>query len=145
MGQIKKSVDMEAGCVVINFEDQVEKYKLNDLSEVMIKRLALHGLSQKLGDSYANASADGSDPRERANGVWDNLSNNEWGTERGGGLEEKLAEAEKSLEAYDKMSDEEKRLVAGLGMNRTLLAKNVERAKSAIARRDKKKSEEGNK
>ena len=123
----------------------METYNLHDLSEVMIKRLALHGLSQKLGDSYANASADGSDPRERANSVWANLSNNEWGTERGGGLEEKLEEAEKALKAYDAMSDDEKRIVAGLGMNRGLLVKNVERAKAAIARRDKKKAEEGKK
>jgi hypothetical protein len=56
----KKSVvcDGVTGQVVFDWADgQKEGYGLNDLSEEMVVRLAIHGLAQKLGDSYAGAKS----------------------------------------------------------------------------------------
>lgn len=52
----KKKVDIEAKSVTIEFENgETRTLALSDLSEAMVIRAALHGLSQKMGDSYAGA------------------------------------------------------------------------------------------
>ncbi len=65
--------------------------RLDELSPEMIQRLAVHGLSQKVGDSYASA-ATVEDAIERANDTWNMLVDGEWsvGRESSGGI---LAEA----------------------------------------------------
>lgn len=53
------------------------EFKLADLSEEMVTRLALHGLSQ-LGDSYTD-STKVTDPKTATSGVWENLLEGTWG------------------------------------------------------------------
>lgn len=56
----KKTVtcDGVTGRVQFDFMDgTTQRYGLNDLSEEMVIRLAVHGLSQKLGDTYAGATS----------------------------------------------------------------------------------------
>jgi hypothetical protein len=58
----KKVVDVESQSVSIVFDDQTtSSLSLKDLTPAMVIRLALHGLSQKRGDSYAGAK-DEADP-----------------------------------------------------------------------------------
>lgn len=52
----KKSVNVENQSVAFSFDDAGEaSIILSDLSADIITQLALHGLSQKVGDSYAGA------------------------------------------------------------------------------------------
>jgi len=94
MAFAKKQIDTEAKSVAILFEDGTEaRHSLNDLSQEMIVQLALHGLSQKLGDSYSGAEAavsDGEAPSKVAyaqgtvSRVWGSLTSNEWSAKREG-------------------------------------------------------------
>ena len=54
-------------------------------------------------------------------------------------LETKLDEAMERLAKYIASSDEEKRIAAGYGINRTALEKDVKRIEKMIAKRDEKK------
>lgn len=136
MSRTKKNVDVNAMTVSFSFADGgVRVYDLNELSETIKDRLMLHGAAQKLGDSYA-----GRDDHENCTeAVWEQLMAENWGAERGSGLEDKLAEAEDRLAEYIAMSDDEKRTGAKLGVNRTLLEKAVKAAEKAIEKRDVKK------
>lgn len=52
----KKSIDLEAQTVTFDFGDgRVETFQLSNVSDEMKIQLALHGASQKGGDSYASA------------------------------------------------------------------------------------------
>lgn len=52
----KKTTDLETQTVTFDFGDgRVETFKLSDCSDAMKIQLALHGGSQKVGDSYASA------------------------------------------------------------------------------------------
>lgn len=136
MARTKKSIDAQALTVSFSFADGgVRVYDANELSEEMRNRLIVHGLAQKLGDSYAGKD-DHEDCTEK---VWEQLMAGNWGAERGSGLEDKLAEAEERLAEYIAMSDDEKRTVAKLGVSRTLLEKAVKAAEKAIEKRDTKK------
>ena len=53
--RVKKSVSVENESVTFGFEGNSVEFRLDQLSGEMITRLALHGLSQKLGDSYADS------------------------------------------------------------------------------------------
>lgn len=66
------------GTVTIAFDDGVsESFSLSELSDDMKQTLALHGLSQKLGDCYAG-------PEKKpiafdlVMGVWENLTEGNW-------------------------------------------------------------------
>ena len=134
MARTKKNIDINALTVSFSFADGgVRVYDLNELPEAIKNRLMLHGAAQKLGDSYAGRD----DHEDCTENVWSNLMEGNWGAERGSGLEEKLAEAEERLAEYIAMSDDEKRTVAKLGVNRTVLEKAVTAAKKAIEKRDK--------
>ena len=51
---IKKKIDVEAKTVTFTFEDDsTQVLELGNLTPEMQTQLALHGLSQKAGDSYA--------------------------------------------------------------------------------------------
>lgn len=139
MSRITKSVNIDEMAVVFNFGHGPVQFRVDELPQEMVDRLILHGLSQKLGDSYASAGSTGADPYECAQKVWDNLVEGNWGAERGSGLEDKLEAAQEALENYVAMSDAEKRTVASLGINRTILEKAVKAAEKAIERRDAKK------
>ena len=136
---MKKNVNAEEMSVTFTFADgRSFVAKLENYSNEIIDRLALHGMAQKLGDTCAG----------QPDAEWmtlimamdERLRNGEWGAERGSGLEDKLAEAEERLAEYVAMSDDEKRTVAKLGVNRTILEKAVKAAEKAIERRDAKKA-----
>lgn len=80
----KKTVDTSAAVVAFAFTNGKElTAALDGLAEDVLKRLALHGLSQKLGDAYAGAeSVD--DAYEAAADVYETLKGGKW-TERTAG------------------------------------------------------------
>ena len=136
MSRTTKVVDAVALTVSFSYADGGTKvYDVNKLSEEIRRRLIVHGLAQKLGDSYAGRD----DHEDCTENIWSNLMEGNWGAERGSGLEDKLDAAEEALENYSAMSEAEKRTVASLGINRTILEKAVSTAKKAIERRDAKK------
>ena len=54
----KKVVSVEKQTVTFDFGDgRVETFTLNEMSDEMKIQLALHGASQKIGDSYASAKS----------------------------------------------------------------------------------------
>ena len=136
MSRTKKTVDVVALTVTFSYADGgMRVYDLNELPETIKDRLMLHGAAQKLGDSYAGRD----DHEDCTEAVWSNLMEENWGAERGSGLEDKLEAAQEALDNYIAMSDDEKRTVASLGINRTVLEKAVKAAEKAIERRDAKK------
>ena len=139
MTRTKKSIDVENQAVNFSYASGgVRSYSLKALSEEMVIRLALHGLAQKTGDSYAGKSVD--EQEECTEAIWNNLLNNNWGTERGSGLEDKLDEAEERLEKYIALSDDEKRLMAGMGVTRAAIEKEIKQLEKRIAKRDENNS-----
>ena len=130
--RVKKSVNVEKELVSFAFESETMEFKLADLSNEMVARLALHGLSQKLGDSYAD-STKVTDPQTAACSVWNNLLEGNWGRERGSSVDYDalIAEAKGRLEAYVASSDEEKVLYERMGITRAALEKVVKAAKKA--------------
>lgn len=94
--------------------------KLTQCSEEIVRRLALHGLSQKLGDSYAGAEAD--EAYGLAENVAQRLIAGDWqaarasggGTSRVSALVEALATAtgktiDEALAVIKEMSDDQKK------------------------------------
>jgi len=132
----KKTVDSVALTVAFSFADGGARiYDANELSAEMLNRLIVHGLSQKLGDSYAGKN----DHEDCTEAMWGQLLEGNWGAERGSGLEGKLEEAQEALDNYDAMTDDEKRTVAKLGMSRLMLTKAISAIEKAIKTRDAKK------
>ena len=83
-----KTVDLEAKTVTITFaDDTFISVALDDLSEEMRIRAALHGLSQRLGDSYAGAGQE-PDPiayaKDAATSVLEAIKNGNWAVRAGG-------------------------------------------------------------
>ena len=135
---MKKNVNAEEMSVTFTFVDgRSFVAKLENYSNEIIDRLALHGMAQKLGDSCAGK--DESEWLTEIRAMDERLRNGEWGAERGSGLEDKLEAAEDRVAEYDNMTDDEKRAVAKLGVSRQALVKEVEKLKKQIAKRDEKK------
>ncbi len=88
---MKKPYDVETGEIRFVFEDDGEDLVLNlsELSEKMCVNLALHGISQKAGDSGAGASRE-DDPigyaREMVGATLDTLRADVWTTRTPGGV-----------------------------------------------------------
>ena len=57
---------------------------INGLSSDIVARLAVHGLAQKIGDSYAGCG-DGQEAYTEAARVWASLTKGNWGVERAAG------------------------------------------------------------
>lgn len=87
--QIKKSVsgpmtadaDAAAGVAILFPDNAKASLMLSDLDEATITRLAVHGLSQKLGDSYAGAAKDENPlgfAKRRVSEVIEQLKAGEW-------------------------------------------------------------------
>ena len=74
---IKKIIDTEAKSVTFNFGEDQEPLglSLNDLPEEIVTHLALHGLSQKGGDSYAGKADEA--PQHVA-AIFDQLKEGNW-------------------------------------------------------------------
>lgn len=120
---MKKSINVEARTV--SFDDEagnVQTFELDKVSDEIRVRLALHGASQKVGDSYAGAG-DSADPTAYANeAVKDTIAQllaGEWRVGGGGGPRvSDLAQAlsrisgesvEAVTEKLSKAGDEEKK------------------------------------
>lgn len=94
MAFAKKTVDTEARVVTIQLEDGTStSHALDNLPAGIITLLALHGLSQKLGDSYAGAEAAVAEGEAESkvafakgsvSRVWDQLTKGEWSAKREG-------------------------------------------------------------
>lgn len=135
--------------ISIEFETgQTLDIELSSLSDEMQKKLALHGLSQKVGDSYAGAEADES--FELAAAVHERLKNNDWTVTRAGGgaarvsmLVEALAAAtgkdpEETLAVVSAMDDDAKKQLKkhpaiAAELARLSAERAVEKAKAAAA------------
>ena len=69
----KKAINTESKTVTFDFGDETfETFDLSGVSDEIVTQLALHGASQKIGDSYAGAKAacaeTGIDPTDYARG-----------------------------------------------------------------------------
>lgn len=119
----KKAVDFEAGTVSFDFENgKSAVFDLSKVSADIVRRLALHGASQKIGDSYAGAgdSADPAAYAEQAAGeTIAQLVAGDWRASSGGGPRvSDLAVAmsrlngkpvEEVVESLSKATDEQKK------------------------------------
>ena len=125
----KKQVSLEEGTVTFDFEDGKDKvaFSLDDMSDDIIRALALHGASQKIGDSYASAKKVSEETgvdanewsRSQAESVIKQLTDGDWTvrTPGAGGvtdLAKALAEAtgstvEAAVERLTDASDDEKK------------------------------------
>ncbi|RMH12687.1 MAG: hypothetical protein D6698_15020 [Gammaproteobacteria bacterium] len=87
MARIAKKTDLGESGVAIAFGEEGAAGKLTaDLSEVsddIRLKLALHGLKQKLGDSYAGEK-DPAAAFKAASEVWERLKAGEWSSARSG-------------------------------------------------------------
>ena len=126
MARITKSVNVENESVTFGFDGNNMEFRLDQLPGEMITRLALHGLSQKLGDSYAD-STKVTDPEKAATDVWNNLKEGNWGRERGSSVDYDavIVEAKERLETYVNSSEEEKLLFDKMKITREMLEKAV--------------------
>lgn len=81
-GRIKvaeKDYDEESGTFSIVFSDGAEsEVELDSLPQNIVRLLALHGLSQKLGDSYASVKGDVASAKEKYQAVLEQLRAGEW-------------------------------------------------------------------
>jgi hypothetical protein len=86
-----KTVDVENGSITFEWPDATKHtVNINDLSNDIMHRLALHGLSQKLGDTCAGAESI-VDALVKWKQTWENLKEGTWRT--GGGNGGIMAEA----------------------------------------------------
>ena len=76
----KATKSIEGDVITIDFEETEQKLvaDINDLPAEMISRLAMHGFSQKLGDSYAGCTAE--EAFEKASAVLQDLKDGNWTT-----------------------------------------------------------------
>ena len=133
-----KKYDLETGLLTIAFVNGAKSYDIAALPEEIKRRLMFHGASQLLGDSYAGET-DEMEYRKHADARYESLKNGEWST-RGPatGLDTKLEEAEDRLAKYIAMTDEQKRLMAGMGVTRQAIEKEIKQLEKRIAKRDEK-------
>lgn len=116
----KASKKIEGDVVTINFEEtnQTLTADLNKIPPEIQQRLAMHGLSQKLGDSYAGVDA--SEAFEKASAVLEDLTAGNWSTRvaasgpRTTQLAEALAEVtgksvEEAAAKLEEMDDDQKK------------------------------------
>ena len=110
----KASKTLTDNGVSIAFESgEVVAVELDQLSPDIVTKLARHGLSQKLGDSYAGAELN--EAHELAQSVVDRLIANEWTQAReGGGVSRVSMLVEALAAATGKTSDEALEVVKGM-------------------------------
>jgi len=116
MAKIAKKSKTDFG-VLFQFADAsntVMNCPLEDLNEAMIRQLAIHGLSQKIGDSYASADTV-SEAIVSAKSVWENLKKGDFNARAqgtGGVVVEALARlkgiaVEDAMEAWNAADEEQ--------------------------------------
>lgn len=118
----EKEYDMDTGLVSITFGNgKTVDFDLNRASEEIRKQLALHGASQKIGDSYAGAKGNYSEAVQSAQDVIDQLYAGVWRAAREDDARPRLAELaeaiarikqvdlEKATAAVEKGTDEQRK------------------------------------
>lgn len=101
-----KSTSMEALMVsieVVGVESGPIEYNLTDVSDDIKDQLALHGLSQKLGDSAAGK--EGADAEASISETWSNLVEGKFRGERAAG--ERMPTKKSMTDSLSKLSPEE--------------------------------------
>lgn len=116
---------IEDGKLTIAFGNgEVVAISLDEIPEELHRELAMHGLSQKIGDSYAGAKGNFESAIASASGVIEQLKNGEWKATRAAGESKprigelaaavsrvkKIGEAE-ALALIDKLDDDAKKAV----------------------------------
>jgi hypothetical protein len=133
MSKIAKKVVGESD-VTLAFADGVKLVaQLANIPQDIVNRLALHGLSQKLGDSYASAGEKGwsiSDCRDEAQRVLDNLIGGVWAAKGGGTGVTILAEA--LARVAGKAIDEAVDVITGLSDDQRKALEKDARIKAAM-------------
>ena len=82
----KKDYDTETGILSVIFKTGEKRdVELGKLPESIVTQLAMHGLSQKLGDSYASVKGDVAKAIVLFDGVLKQLQEGEWAKARGDG------------------------------------------------------------
>lgn len=135
---MKKIVNLETKSVLFDFEDGTnETFDLTKVDEAMVIRLALHGASQKVGDSAAGAAKE-ANPLEYAKAaIRDTIAQvyaNDWRVSAGGGgtrvtdLAHAIAKAsgqtvEQAQEFLDSCDDEQKKAIKANAKVKLELAK----------------------
>ncbi|MFM6926969.1 MAG: hypothetical protein ACKOX6_00805 [Bdellovibrio sp.] len=158
-GRIKvaeKDYDTESGVFSIAFADgtQVE-VELDSFKQDIVRNLALHGLSQKLGDSYASVKGDVPEAIKRFRTTLEQLQAGEWKKTRaegeGVGRVTELAEAisrfrsaplEKAAAAVAKATPEQKKAWQAHPQLKAIIA--TIRAEKAAAKAAKAQADSGN-
>lgn len=117
----KKEYDLDTSELSITFGNGQElAFALSDLSPEIQKQLALHGLSQKLGDSYAGVKGNFAEAINNVNSVFASLKSGDWSTagEEARPRLAELAEAiasikkvpiEKAMAAVEKATDDQRK------------------------------------
>ena len=83
----KKKVNDETGLIEFDFQDEGTPivFDINKMPDNIVANLALHGASQKIGDSYAGAAGDYDAARKAAQSVIDQLIAGDWKAARAAG------------------------------------------------------------
>jgi hypothetical protein len=122
----KKAVDIESGTVTFTFEDETSQTFELSRAEAVVRHLALHGASQKIGDSYAGAGDEENPLAYAKAAVADLIARlyaGEWKQSGGGGAKAMpvIVQAfaavsgkslEEAFEVYDCLTDDEKKALA---------------------------------
>jgi molybdenum-dependent DNA-binding transcriptional regulator ModE len=106
----KKLVNLESKTVTFDVDGNTEVFQLDNVSDEMLIQLALHGASQKIGDSYAGAQAATKDSNmsvadyvlTQVQGGIQQLYSGDWSIRTGGGAGPRVTDLARALaEAYN--------------------------------------------
>lgn len=142
----KKEYDLDTGMLEITFGNgQVREFDSNELSEEIRKNLMLHGLSQKLGDSYAGVKGNYDEALNNVASVFASLKSGDWST-AGEEARPRLAELaaaiaaiknvplEKATAAVEKATDEQRKAWRSNAQVKAAIAKaRADKAAQALA------------
>lgn len=142
----KKEYDLDTGVLEISFGNgETLEFDSNVLSEEIRKNLMLHGLSQKIGDSYAGAKGNFIEAINSAKSVFGSLSSGDWST-AGDEARPRLAELaeaiakiknvplEKATAAVEKATDDQRKSWRSNAQVKAAIAQNrADKAAKALA------------
>lgn len=106
--KISKKIDGDI--LTITAGTEVMEFNITELNDSIKSHLAMHGLSQKLGDSAAGAD-DSAEAMKYIMGTWEVLAKGEWSSRQPAG--EKITK-KGIMEKYEGLSDAERAAVMPL-------------------------------
>ena len=138
-----KDINLDEGTLTIKWADGTQ-FIVDEATLTPDMRLAatLHGLSQKLGDSYANVKGDLAQAKDNAEEVWSAIQAGDWNRKAsgdGGIIAEAVAEVQgitkaEAAETLRKQDDATKRKIAKHPQVAKIVARiKLERAEKAAA------------